>query len=68
MKRLAALLALLPLPAFAHHAMGGATPSTLGQAFISGIAHPVIGLDRSPFNRAHANRSRPPFDRASSRA
>jgi urease accessory protein len=49
MKRLAALLALLPLPAFAHHAMGGETPSTLGQAFISGIAHPVIGLDHLAF-------------------
>lgn len=49
MKRLAALLTLLPLPAFAHHAMGGATPSTLGQAFISGIAHPIIGLDHLAF-------------------
>lgn len=49
MKRLAALLALLPLPAFAHHAMGGATPSTWGQAIISGIAHPVIGLDHLAF-------------------
>lgn len=49
MKRLATLLALLPLPAFAHHAMGGAIPSTLGQAIASGVAHPVIGLDHLAF-------------------
>ena len=49
MKRLAALLALLPLPALAHHAMGGVTPSTLGQAFASGIGHPIIGLDHLAF-------------------
>lgn len=49
MKRLATLLALLPLPALAHHAMGGETPSTLGQAFASGIGHPIIGLDHLAF-------------------
>lgn len=49
MKRLAALLALLPLPAAAHHAMDGETPSTLWQAIASGIGHPVIGLDHLAF-------------------
>jgi urease accessory protein len=49
MKRLAALLALLPLPAFAHHAMGGVTPSTTWQGLVSGLAHPVIGLDHLAF-------------------
>ena len=49
MKRLTALLALTPLPALAHHPMGGATPSTLWQAFASGIGHPVIGLDHLAF-------------------
>ncbi|NJN86497.1 MAG: hydantoin utilization protein A [Leptolyngbyaceae cyanobacterium SL_7_1] len=33
------------LPAHAHHAMGGETPQTALEGFISGLAHPVIGLD-----------------------
>jgi urease accessory protein len=49
MKRLVALLALAPLPAFAHHAMGGVTPSTNWQGFVSGLAHPVIGVDHLAF-------------------
>lgn len=49
MKRLTALLALLPLPALAHHPMGGGTPATLWQGFASGIGHPVIGLDHLAF-------------------
>ena len=40
---------LLPVPAFAHHAMGGATPPTFVQGFVSGLAHPVIGLDHFLF-------------------
>lgn len=49
MKRLVALLALAPLPAFAHHPMGGTTPATLWEGFASGIGHPVIGLDHLAF-------------------
>lgn len=49
MKRLATLLALLPLPAAAHHAMDNAVPASLWQGFVSGIAHPVIGLDHLAF-------------------
>jgi len=49
MTRLAALFALLPLPAFAHHPMGGATPATLWEGFASGIGHPVIGADHLAF-------------------
>ncbi|MBR0670885.1 HupE/UreJ family protein [Neoroseomonas soli] len=49
MKRLAALLALAPLPALAHHPMGGAVPSTLWEGFASGIGHPVIGVDHLAF-------------------
>ena len=51
MKRLAILPALLmlPLPALAHHPMGGATPSTLWQGFASGVGHPVIGPDHLAF-------------------
>jgi urease accessory protein len=43
------LLALLPLPAAAHHPMAGAMPETLWQGFASGIGHPVIGLDHLAF-------------------
>ena len=36
---------LLSSPAFAHHAMGGRLPSTFFEELLSGLAHPVIGLD-----------------------
>jgi urease accessory protein len=45
---LAALL-LLPLPSLAHHAMGGELPTTVTEGFVSGLAHPVIGLDHLAF-------------------
>ena len=35
----------------AHHAMGG-TPQTLAQGLLSGLAHPVIGLDHLAFTLA----------------
>ncbi|MFG1192742.1 HupE/UreJ family protein [Xanthobacter flavus] len=48
-----ALLSLVPLfaatSAEAHHAMGGRLPATFGEGFISGLAHPVIGLDHLGF-------------------
>lgn len=44
-----AALSLATAPAFAHHAMDGAVPATLGQGLLSGIAHPVIGLDHFAF-------------------
>lgn len=44
----AALLALC-LPAHAHHMMDGALPATFGQGFLSGLGHPVIGLDHLAF-------------------
>ncbi len=47
--RLVALLALAPLPALAHHPMGGAVPSTAWEGFASGVGHPVIGLDHLAF-------------------
>lgn len=46
---------LLPLallaagPAFAHHPMGGEAPQTLAHGLLSGLAHPVIGLDHFAF-------------------
>ena len=44
-------LALLgtSLGAQAHHAMDGAMPSTFTQGLLSGLAHPVIGLDHLAF-------------------
>jgi urease accessory protein len=41
--------AALPAVAHAHHPMGGATPSTLFEGLLSGLAHPVIGLDHLLF-------------------
>lgn len=36
-------------PALAHHAMGGRTPVNFFEGFISGLAHPIIGLDHFAF-------------------
>ncbi|MGO4387907.1 HupE/UreJ family protein [Microvirga sp. 2YAF29] len=36
---------LAATPALAHHAMDGETPTTLIQGLLSGLGHPVIGLD-----------------------
>ena len=51
---IARVIAALPVgliasPAVAHHAMDGATPTTLMQGVLSGLAHPVIGLDHLAF-------------------
>jgi len=43
------LLLLPPTSAFAHHAMGGELPVTLRDGFLSGFAHPVIGIDHFAF-------------------
>jgi urease accessory protein len=45
------LLALLAAasPAAAHHPMGGEVPRTLWHGLLSGIGHPVIGLDHLTF-------------------
>ncbi len=47
-------LAALPLllaaaPAFAHHPLGGMVPKTFMHGLLSGIGHPVIGLDHFAF-------------------
>ncbi len=44
---LAAFIALVLLaePAFAHHVMGGRTPASFSDGLLSGLGHPVIGLD-----------------------
>jgi urease accessory protein len=46
---LAGLMLALSGPALAHHAMDGQTPQTFAQGFLSGLAHPVIGLDHLAF-------------------
>ncbi len=45
----AAMMLFMATEANAHHAMDGQTPVTFAQGFISGIAHPVIGLDHFIF-------------------
>ncbi len=46
----AAIMSLgLPTLALAHHPMGGATPSTFGEGLLSGIGHPIIGVDHLAF-------------------
>lgn len=37
--------AALAEPAFAHHLMGGRTPATFSEGILSGLGHPIIGLD-----------------------
>jgi urease accessory protein len=32
-------------PAFAHHVMGGKMPGTFGEGLLSGLGHPIIGVD-----------------------
>jgi urease accessory protein len=40
-----AAMAALAEPALAHHVMGGRMPSTFGEGILSGLGHPVIGID-----------------------
>jgi urease accessory protein len=35
--------------AYAHHLMGGKTPSTFTEGILSGIGHPIIGPDHLAF-------------------
>jgi urease accessory protein len=46
---LTTIVLLLPTPAFAHHLMGGEPPATFAQGLLSGLAHPVLGLDHFLF-------------------
>ena len=45
----AAALVVLPHPAWAHHFMDGGLPETFAQGLLSGLGHPVIGLDHAAF-------------------
>ncbi|MGJ5177691.1 HupE/UreJ family protein [Bradyrhizobium oligotrophicum] len=42
---LASFVLLAAQPAFAHHMMDGKVPQTFAQGLLSGLGHPVIGLD-----------------------
>ena len=42
-------LLLLPQLAWGHHFMEGGLPETFAQGFLSGLGHPVIGLDHAAF-------------------
>lgn len=42
-------LLLVAPPAMAHHAMGGKMPSKVLEGFLSGLAHPLIGVDHFAF-------------------
>lgn len=45
----ALLILAVTLPAEAHHLMGGRTPATFGEGLLSGLGHPVIGIDHLAF-------------------
>jgi urease accessory protein len=38
-------LVALAEPALAHHLMGGRAPATFGEGILSGLGHPIIGID-----------------------
>ena len=44
--------------AMAHHAMGGRMPANFFEGFISGLAHPIIGLDHFAFIQADTAQAR----------
>lgn len=46
---LSATLILAIYPAWAHHAMDGSTPTTWFNGLVSGLAHPIIGIDHFAF-------------------
>ena len=45
----AATTVAMSVPAAAHHPLGGKTPETLLDGFLSGVGHPVIGFDHLAF-------------------
>lgn len=40
-----AAVAFASAPALAHHPMGGTTPETFSAGLVSGLGHPILGLD-----------------------
>ena len=46
---LVAAFSIFSTAAFAHHPLGGKTPATFSEGLLSGIGHPVIGVDHLAF-------------------
>ena len=46
---LTALSTLFAMPAYAHHPFGGGLPANALEGFLSGLGHPVIGIDHLLF-------------------
>jgi urease accessory protein len=44
-----AMIVMAGHPALAHHPMGGRTPSNFFEGFLSGLGHPIIGIDHLAF-------------------
>jgi urease accessory protein len=44
-----AVMLIASMPAEAHHMMGGRTPATFMEGLLSGLGHPVIGIDHLAF-------------------
>ena len=40
---------IIATPALAHHPMDGAMPETISQGLLSGLGHPIIGIDHLAF-------------------
>ncbi len=47
-------LASIAAPALAHHPLGGGTPVTFAHGLLSGIGHPMLGMDHFAFIAAMA--------------
>lgn len=47
--RLAAAFAAVAAPAAAHHPLGGETPATFLDGLLSGVGHPMLGVDHFAF-------------------
>lgn len=45
----AAAAALAAGPAFAHHPLGGGTPASFADGLLSGVGHPMLGIDHFAF-------------------
>ena len=43
------ILLLSATPALAHHPMGGKSPQNFIQGFLSGMGHPIVGIDHLAF-------------------
>lgn len=43
------LIFCFPAIAFAHHPLGGSMPSNFSEGLLSGVGHPIIGLDHLAF-------------------